>query len=76
VEDLGLGEERDLKRILQTHGTVYESCGLDSSGTGQGTVADSHEQVNEASVSIKGEEFRCHLSICWHLKWRISPCVS
>jgi hypothetical protein len=33
-------------------------CGLDSSGSGQGQVADSCEHGNERSGAIKGGEFR------------------
>jgi hypothetical protein len=32
-------------------------CALDSSGSGQGSVADSCEHGNEPSGSIKGKEF-------------------
>jgi len=36
---------------------VWESNGLDSSGSGKGPVAGSCEQGNEPSGSIKGGEF-------------------
>jgi hypothetical protein len=34
-----------------------ESCGLDSSGSGQGQEMGSGEHDNESSGSIKGREF-------------------
>jgi hypothetical protein len=36
---------------------VWGRCGLDESGTGLGPVADSCEDGNEPSGSIKGGEF-------------------
>jgi hypothetical protein len=38
------------------------SCGLESSGSGQGPVAGSCEHSNEPLGSIKGEEFLDKLS--------------
>jgi hypothetical protein len=36
---------------------MLKGCGLDSSGSGLGTVSASREQGNETSGFIKGEEF-------------------
>jgi hypothetical protein len=39
-------------------------CGLDTSGSGQGPVADSYEHGNEPLGSTEGEEFLDQLSDC------------
>jgi hypothetical protein len=57
-------------------------CGLDASGSGQGTVLRSCEHGNEPSSSIKGGEFIDSLSACQLLKndsapWSLyTTCVS
>jgi len=50
------------------------SCGLDSSGSGQGPVADSCERGNEPSSSIKGEKFLDWLRDYEFFKMDSAPC--
>jgi hypothetical protein len=42
----------------------FRSCGLNSSGSGYGQVADSCEHDNEPSASIKGGELLDQLRDC------------
>jgi hypothetical protein len=42
---------------------MFEECGLDSSGSGQGPVAGCCEHGDKHSDSMKGEEFLDYLSV-------------
>jgi hypothetical protein len=59
-----------LKQILEKYNGGYR---LDSYGSGQRQVTDSHEKDNEPSGSVKCWEFLEWLSDCWLLKKGSTP---